>query len=339
MRHAVLAGIIGLALAIPGLPAQAGPILDAVKARGQLICGVPGPTVGFANEVNGKYAGLDVDVCRAAAVAILGDSAKVKFVPLQADKRLPALKVGEVDLLVSNSTLTLTRAAEAGLEFLAIYFYDGQGIMVPRKAGKRAVKDLNGMSICVAGGTTSERNLANYFKARKLTYKPVVLQKVEDVRTTFFGGKCDAYTADAAALYAARASYASIPQEYMILSELISKEPLAQIVREGDPAFSRLVRWSFFAMVEAEEKGVSSKNVDDMLKSDDENIKRLLGVTPGLGKALGIDDKWAYNIVKQLGNYGEIFDRNLGAASPLKVARGLNALWSEAGMQYAPPFQ
>ena len=339
MRNTICAGVIGLAMAIPGLPAEAGPILDAVKARGQLICGVPGSTVGFASEVNGKYVGLDVDVCRAAAVALLGDAAKVKFVPLAADKRLPALKAGEVDLLVSNSTLTLTRASEAGFEFLAVYFYDGQGILVPRKLGKRSIKDLNGVSVCVAGGTTSERNLANYFKANKQTYKPVVLQKVEDVRTTFFDGKCDAYTADAAVLYGARAAYAPVPQEYIVLPELISKEPQAQIVRAGDADFARIVRWSFYAMVEAEEKRVSSKNVDDMLKSDDENIKRLLGVTPGLGKALGVDDKWVYNIVKQVGNYGEVFDRNLGAGSLLKVSRGLNALWREAGMQYAPPFQ
>ncbi|MDI1283954.1 MAG: amino acid ABC transporter substrate-binding protein [Reyranella sp.] len=259
MRNAILAGVIGLAVATQILPGEAGSILDAVKARGQLICGVPGQSIGFASEVNGKYVGLDVDVCRAAAVALLGDAGKVKFVPLAADKRFPALKAGEVDLLVSNSTLTLTRASEAGFEFLAVYFYDGQGIMVPRKLGKRSIKDLNGVSICVAGGTTTERNLGNHFQANKQTYKPVVLQKVEDVRTTFFDGKCDAYTADAATLYAARAAYAPIPQEYMVLPELISKEPLAQIVRDGDAAFARIVSWSFFTMVEAEEKKISSK--------------------------------------------------------------------------------
>lgn len=339
MRSTICAGVIVLLTAVVGFPAAAGTILDAVKARGQLICGVPGPTVGFASEVNGKYAGLDVDVCRAAAVALLGDAAKVKFVPLPADKRFPALKAGEVDLLVSNSTLTLTRAAEAGFEFLAVYFYDGQGMLVPRKSNKRTTEDLNGASVCVAGGTTSERNLANYFRVNKLTYKPVVLQKVEDVRATFFAGKCDAYTADAALLYAARTAYAPNPVDYMVQPKLISKEPLVQIVREGDAAFARIVRWSFLAMVEAEEKRVSSKNVDAMLKSEDENIKRLLGVTPGLGKALGVDDKWVYNIVKQVGNYGEVFDRNLGAASDLKVSRGLNALWTDGGMQYAPPFQ
>ncbi len=339
MRNAICAGVVGLVAAVVGLPATAGTILDAVKARGQLICGVPGPTVGFANEVNGKYVGLDVDICRAAATALLGDAAKVKFVPLLADKRLPALKAGEVDLLVSNSTLTLGRAAEAGFEFLAVYFYDGQGMLVPRKLNKRTIEDLNGASVCVAGGTTSERNLANHFRASKLTYKPVVLQKVEDVRASFFGGKCDAYTADAALLYAARAAYASNPADYMVLPKLISKEPLVQIVRAGDADFARIVRWSFFAMVEAEERRVNSKNVDDMLKSEDETIKRLLGVTPGLGKALGVDDRWVYNIVKQVGNYGEVFDRNLGAASALKVARGLNALWTEGGMQYSPPFQ
>jgi len=339
MNKTTWAVAVGTAASLLVVGAEAGPVLDAVKARGQLICGVPGPTVGFASEVNGKYVGLDVDVCRAAAVALLGDAAKVKFVPLQADKRLPSLKAGEVDLLVSNSTLTVSRAADAGFDFLAVYFYDGQGMLVPRKLNKFKIEDLNGASICVAGNTTSERNLANYFKANKLTYKPVILAKVEDVRATFFGGKCDVYTADAAQLYAARAAYASNPNEYMVLPKLISKEPLAQIVRDGDAAFARIVRWSFLAMVEAEEKRVSSKNVDDMLKSEDDNIKRLLGVTPGIGKALGVDEKWVYNIVKQVGNYGEVFDRNLGAASQLKVSRGQNALWSEGGMQYAPPFQ
>jgi len=222
--------------------------------------------------------------------------------------------------------------------FPAIYLYDGQGFLVPRKLGKRNLKDLNGVSICVAGGTTTERNLANHFRAAKMTYKPVVMEKVEDLRAAFFGGRCDVYSGDVMALYATRAAYAPIPQEYMVLPELISKEPLALIVRSGDQRFAEIVRWSFFALVQAEESGITQRNVDDMTKSDNDDIKRFLGVTPGIGKALGLDDKWVYNIVKQVGNYGESFERNLGAASQLKVARGLNSLWTQGGMQYSPPF-
>ncbi len=339
MRNKFRAIAVCFAIVAMGFRAEAGPVLDAVKARGELICGVPAESVGFSTVVNGKYVGLAVDVCRAAGAAIFGDATKVKFVPLPPDKRFPSLKSGEVDLLVSNSTVTLTRAAELGFDFLAVYFYDGQGMLVRRKLGKRSIKDLNGMSVCVAGGTTSERNLANYFNANKMTFKPVVLPKVEEVRAAFFGGKCDAYTADAAALYVARAAYAPAPQDYMVLLGLMSKEPLAQVVREGDAAFARIVRWSFLAMIEAEEKRITSKNIDDMLKSEDETIKRLLGVTPGLGKSLGVDDRWVYNVVKQVGNYGESFDRNLGAGSGLKISRGQNALATEGGMHYAPPFQ
>lgn len=339
MKRTTAVIFMAIAALLMARTADAGPGLDAVKARGELICGVGGGQIGFSSALaDGKFVGLGVDICKAIGIAALGDSAKVKFVPLVVDRRFPALKAGEVDVLVSGTTLNLSREADLSFDFPAVYLFDGQGFLVPRKLGKRSVKDLNGVSICVAGGTTTERNLANYFAAKKMTYKPVVLAKVEDMRAAFFGGRCDAYTGDAMSLYATRAAYAPVPQEYMVLPELISKEPLSLIVRSGDSQFSNIVRWAFYAMVQAEESGITSKNVDEMAKSESPDVKRFLGVTPGLGKALGVDDKWVYSIIKQIGNYGESFERNLGAGSPLRVPRGLNAQWSEGGMQYSPPF-
>jgi general L-amino acid transport system substrate-binding protein len=339
MKQFALAAVLGMATLLSTPRAEAGPSVDAIKARGQLICGVGENAVGFAQpQADGKYMGFAVDICRAVSVAILGDATKVKFVPLQADKRFPALKAGEVDLLVSGSTFTMTREVEHGFEFPAVYLYDGQGIMLPSKLGKRSAKELNGISICVASGTTTERNLANYFRENKRTYKPMPMAKVEDLRAAFFAGKCDALSADATALYAMRAAYAPNPREYLIVPELLSKEPLSLIVRSGDPQFSSIVRWAFYAMVQAEEDGITSKNVDDMLKSEDRDVQRLLGVKPGQGKPLGLDDAWVYKIVKQVGNYGESFERNLGAGSVLKIPRNLNALWTKGGMQYSPPF-
>ena len=339
MRKLTLMAAIAVGAACLVPQAEAGPSLDAVKARGELVCGVRGQTLGFAHPLaDGKYVGLDVDVCRAIATAVLGNATRVKFVPLPAEKRFPALKAGEVDVLVTGTTLTMSREVGQDFEFPAIYLYDGQGFLVPRKLGKRNLKDLNGVSICVAGGTTTERNLANHFRTAKMTYKPVVMEKVEDLRAAFFAGRCDVYSGDVLALYAARAAYAPIPQEYMVLPELISKEPLSPIVRRGDRQFADIARWAFLALVQAEESGITQRNVDDMAKSDNDDIKRFLGVTPGVGKALGLDDKWAYNIVKQVGNYGESFERNLGAGSQLRIPRGLNALWTQGGMQYSPPF-
>ena len=338
MRKLAVVLAIGMTALLSPLRAEAGPTLDAIKARGELICGVRESAVGFAHQLaDGKHAGIAVDICRAISIAILGDAAKVKFVPLQADKRFPALKAGEVDILVSGSTLTMTREIELGFEFPAIYLYDGQSIMLPRKLGKRSAKDLDGISICVTAGTTTERNLANYFRENKKTYKPVTMAKLEDLRAAFFAGRCDALSADSTALYAMRKAYATNPQDYLIVPELLSKEPLSLIVRSGDTQFGSIARWTFYAMVQAEEDGITSKNVDQMLKSEDPDIRRLLGVKPGQGKALGLDDAWVYRIVKQVGNYGESFDRNLGANSELKISRGLNALWTKGGMMYAPP--
>jgi len=336
----VAAGVAAAALVGAAGTAQAGKDLDAVKARGQLICGVSTGVAGFAvADGQGKWTGLDVDTCRAVAAALFGDSEKVKYVPTTAQQRFTALQSGEVDMLARTTTWTLTRDTALGFDFTGINYYDGQGFMVNKKLGVKSAKELNGATVCVQPGTTTELNLADYFRANKMTFKPVVIEKVEEVRAAFFSGRCDVFTTDASGLYSTRAANAPNPDDYIILPEIISKEPLGPVVRHGDNQFADIVRWALFAQLEAEEYGITSKNVDDMLKSDNPTIKRILGVTPGMGKALGVDEKWVYTIVKQVGNYGEMFDRNVGAGSPLKIARGQNALWTQGGLQYAPPIR
>jgi general L-amino acid transport system substrate-binding protein len=334
------AGIAAATLLGAAGTAQAGKDLDAIKARGQLICGVNTGVAGFAQaDSQGKWVGLDVDVCRAVAAAIFGDSEKVKYVPTTAQQRFTALQSGEVDILARNTTVTLTRDTALGLDFTAVNYYDGQGFMVNKKLGVKSAKELNGATVCVQPGTTTELNLADYFRTNKMTFKPVVIEKVEEVRAAFFSGRCDVYTTDASGLYSTRAANAPNPDDYMVLPEIISKEPLAPAVRHGDNQFADIVRWSQYAMLEAEEYGISSKTVDEMLKSENPSIKRILGVTPGMGKALGVDEAWVVNIVKQVGNYGESFERNVGMGSPLKIDRGLNKLWTQGGIQYAPPIR
>jgi general L-amino acid transport system substrate-binding protein len=334
------AGIAAAGLLGAAGTAQAGKDLDAIKARGQLICGVNTGVAGFAQaDSQGKWVGLDVDVCRAVAAALFGDSEKVKYVPTTAQQRFTALQSGEVDLLARNTTITLTRDTALGLDFTAVNYYDGQGFMVNKKLGVKSAKELNGATVCVQPGTTTELNLADYFRTNKMTFKPVVIEKVEEVRAAFFSGRCDVYTTDASGLYSTRAANAPNPDDYMVLPEIISKEPLAPAVRHGDNQFADIVRWSQYAMLEAEEYGISSKTVDEMLKSDNPSIKRILGVTPGMGKALGVDEAWVVNIVKQVGNYGESFERNVGSGAPLKIDRGLNRLWTQGGIQYAPPIR
>ena len=343
MRNFSIAVAVGLAAVAVANTATAGTVLDAVKARGSLICGVGTGTAGFMlADSQGKWVGLDVDVCRAVASAIFGDAQKVKFVPLSSQQRFTALQSGEVDLLSNNTTETLTRDTALGLDFTAVTYYDGQGFLVNKKLGVKSAKELNGATICVAPGTTTELNLADYFRANKMNFKPVVIEKVDEVRAAFFSGRCDVYTNDSSSLYATRAANVPPPakaEDFIVLPEIISKEPLAPAVRHGDNQFADIVRWSQYAMVEAEEYGINSKNVDEMMKSDNPTIKRILGVTPGMGKALGVDEKWVYNIVKQVGNYGESFDRNVGMGSPLKIERGLNNLWTKGGLQYAPPIR
>jgi general L-amino acid transport system substrate-binding protein len=320
--------------------ASAGPTLDKVKQNGQLVCGVNTSLAGFAMpDSQGKYTGIDVDVCRAVATAVLGDPNKVKYVPLSAQQRFTALQSGEVDILSRNTTWTLLREADLGLEFAPTTFYDGQGFMVTKKLGVKSAKELDGATVCVQSGTTTELNLADYFRSIKATIKPVVIEKLEETEDAFFSGRCDAYTTDASGLAATRVSKASNPDDFVILPEIISKEPLAPAVRKGDDQWFDILRWTLYGLFNAEEKGITSKNIDEMTKSDDPDIKRMLGVTAGMGKALGLDEKWLYNIVKNVGNYGEIYERNVGQGSPLKLARGLNDLWTRGGLIYGPPIR
>ncbi len=309
----------GVLVALVGA-AQAGPTLDKVKQAGQISCGVPTGLAGFAApDSQGRWAGFDVDVCRALSAAIFGAADKVRYVPLTAQQRFTALQSGEVDLLSNNTT--------------------GQGFMVPKKLGVKNAKELNGATICVQPGTTTELNLADYFRANKMEFKPVVIERRDEALNAFFSGRCDVFTSDSSALNADRLSQAPNPDDYVILPERISKEPLAPVVRHGDEEWNDIVRWVVYALIEAEERGITQKNVDDMLKSDDPNVKRMLGVTPGAGKALGLDEKWAYNEIKLVGNYGEIFDRTLGKDTELKFERGLNNLWTRGGLMYAMPIR
>lgn len=327
-------------LGVSAVPAFAGPTLDAVKGRGEIICGVSTGIAGFsAPDSRGEWRGIDVDVCRAVSAALFGDARKVKFVGLTTAQRFTALQSGEVDVLSRNTTATLTRDTSLGLNFVGVNYYDGQGFLVPAKLGVKSAKELNGATICVQQGTTTELNLADYARANNIEYRPVVIEKLEEVISAFFAGRCDAFTADASNLAATRSTNARNPDDYVILPEIISKEPLGPAVRHGDDQWFDLVKWSLIAMIEAEEYGVTSTNVDEMLKSPNPGIQRLLGVTPGMGKALGVDEKWAYNIIKQVGNYGESFERNVGEGSPLKLPRGLNALWTQGGLMYAWPIR
>jgi general L-amino acid transport system substrate-binding protein len=318
--------------------AQAGATLDAVKKNGAVSCGVSTGLQGFSlADSQGRYAGLDVDICRMVAAAVLGDAGKVKYVPLSSQQRFTAIQSGEVDILSRTTTWTLQRDTQLGLNFAPVVFYDGQGFMVPKKLGLKSAKELKGATVCVQPGTTTELNLADFFRANKLDFKPVVIEKLEEVEAAYFSGRCDAYTTDRSGLAATRIGKAANPDDHVILPEVISKEPLAPAVRHGDDEWFDIVKWTVYASIEAEEDGITSKNVDEKTKSDDPNVKRLLGVTPGMGKATGLDEKWAYNLIKQVGNYGEVFDRNVGKDSPLKLERGLNDLWTRGGLMYSMP--
>jgi len=337
MKKLTAAALTASALALAAGPVLAGPMADKVKAQG-LACGVSTGLAGFSlADSQGNFTGLDVDICRAIAAVMTGDAKKVKFVPLSAQQRFTALQSGEVDLLSRNTTWTLQRDTQLGLNFAPTTYYDGQGFMVNKKLGVKSAKELNGATVCVQPGTTTELNLADYFRANKMQFKPVVIEKLDEVEAAYFSGRCDVYTTDASGLAATRVSKAPNPADQVILPEIISKEPLAPAVRHGDDEFFDIVKWTVYALLEAEEKGITSKNVDEMTKSEDPTIKRLLGATEGMGKALGVDEKWAYNAIKQVGNYGEMFDRNVGKDSPLKLERGLNDLWTKGGLMYAPP--
>jgi general L-amino acid transport system substrate-binding protein len=292
---------------------------------------------GFSQpDSKGVWKGIDVDLCRAVAAAVFGDSNKVRYTPLTAQQRFTALQSGEVDILARNTTWTITRDTSLGLNFVGVNYYDGQGFMVHRKLNVKSAKQLNGATVCVQPGTTTELNLADYFRANKMTFKPVVIEKMEEVLNAYFAGRCDVYTTDHSGLIATRASRAPKPEEHIILPEIISKEPLGPAVRHGDDRWFDVVKWSMFAMLEAEEMGLSSKNIDQQASSTNPAIQRVVGSTGDVGKMLGVDNKWAYNIIKQVGNYGESFDANL---KPLGFERGLNRLWNQGGLMYAPPIR
>ena len=318
--------------------AQAGATLDAIKNKGFVQCGVSTGLAGFSNPDDaGNWSGIDVDVCRAVAAALFGDPEAVRFTPLTATERFTALQSGEVDVLSRNTTWTLTRDTSLGLDFTGITYYDGQGFMVPGDLGVQSALELDGASVCVQPGTTTELNLADYFRANNMSYEPVVIERLEEVRTAYEQGRCDVYTTDRSGLYAERTVLPN-PDSHVILPEVISKEPLGPVVRHGDQDWADIVRWTLYAMVEAEEYDVTSSNVDD-LKANSTNpvVRRLLGVEGDMGQNLGLPADWGYNVVKQVGNYGEIFERNLGQETPLKIERGLNALWTDGGLQYAMP--
>ncbi|MDX2479850.1 MAG: amino acid ABC transporter substrate-binding protein [Desulfuromusa sp.] len=319
--------------------AHAGKDLDAVKNKGFIQAGVNGSVFGFGMpDAKGNWAGLDVDTARAIAAAIFGDASKVKFTPLSAQQRFTALQSGEIDVLTRNATRTLTRESQLGLNFVSVNYYDGQGFLVPKKLGVKSAKELDGATVCVLPGTTTEQNAADYFRTNKMSWKPVVIESTAELAKTFFAGRCDVLTSDASQLAGTRAISAD-PKGYVILPEIISKEPLAPAVRHGDDQFRDIVDFSVLAMINAEELGITSNNVDEMLKSKNPVIQRFLGTSPGNGKALGLDEKWVYNIIKQVGNYGEVFERNVGVNTTLGIERGLNALWTNGGLMYSPPFK
>ncbi len=319
--------------------AHAGKDLDTVKDKGFIQTGVNGSVFGFGMpDEKGNWAGLDVDTARAVAAAIFGDASKVKFTPLSAQQRFTALQSGEIDILTRNATRTLSRETQLGLNFVTVNYYDGQGFMIAKDAGITSAKQLDGATVCVLPGTTTEQNAADFFRTNKMKWKPVVIESTAELAKTFFAGRCDVLTSDASQLAGARAKAAN-RDDYVILPEIISKEPLAPAVRHGDDQFRDIVDFSVLAMINAEELGITSKNVDEMLKSTNPAIKRFLGVSAGNGKALGLDEKWAYNIIKQVGNYGEVFEKNVGINTTLGIERGLNALWTNGGLMYSPPFK
>jgi general L-amino acid transport system substrate-binding protein len=317
--------------------AQAG-TLDEVKARGMLICGANPSLAGFGQpDSQGAYKGFDVDACRAIAAAIFNDPAKVKYLPINAKDRPTILASGQIDVLIRNTTWTLSRES-GGMFFTGVNYYDGQGFMVRKKLGVDSALKLDGASICVQQGTTTELNVADFFRAHNIKFEPVVFSTDDETVKAYDSGRCDAYTTDASGLYAERLKLA-VPDDHVVLPEIISKEPLGPAVRKEDVQWFQIVQWTHYAMLTAEELGVTQANVDEKLKSDDPSVRRLLGVEGEFGAGLGLTNDWAYRIVKAVGNYGESFERNLGMGSPIKIRRGLNALWTQGGLQYAPPIR
>jgi general L-amino acid transport system substrate-binding protein len=333
-------GILAIAFCTAASTAPAAEAtLDAVKTRGHLICGVNPGLLGFAApDQSGKWAGFDVDFCRAVAAAIFGDPERIDYVPLSADQRFDALKAGKVDILSRNSTWTMGRETELGLTFVGVTYYDGQGFMVPRSANVSSALDLGGSKVCVQSGTTTEANLADYFDANNMTYTKVTTATSEETLAAYADGRCNVITSDSSQLYALRAKLAA-PGDHLILPDVISKEPLGPVVRADDAKWATLVKWVQFALIDAEELGVASDRVDAALQSKKPAVRRLVGLDGKFGEELGLGNQWAVDVVRKVGNYGEIFERNLGTGSPLGIPRGINQLWSLGGIQYAPPIE
>ena len=333
-----IAGAVGL-IGTAGMAAAQTKTLDTVKQRGSLSCGAHTGLAGFGQpDDKGNWTGLDVDYCKAIAAAIFGDPSKVKYVPTTPKERFTALQSGEIDVLVRTTTWTLSRDSQLGLSFAGVNYYDGQGFLVKKALNVKNAKELNGATVCVQTGTTTELNLADYFKVNNMTYKPVVFEKVDEATQAYLAGRCDVYTTDQSGLYSVRLQFAN-PADHVVLPEIISKEPLGPSVRQGDSQWFTIVKWVHYALLNAEEAGVTKANVDQMAGSTNPDIKRLLGKEGEFGKGLGLDNDWAYRIVKQVGNYGEVFDRNVGTGSRLKIERGLNDQWTKGGLQYAPPIR
>lgn len=336
MYLAKVGAVAAVALMASGF-AQAN-TLETVQQRGHVECGVTTGFAGFsAPDDKGEWSGLDIDMCKAVAAAALGDASKYKAVPLNSQQRFTALQSGEIDVLARNTTITQQRDTALGVMGVGVNFYDGQGFLVPTALGVSSAKELDGATVCMQTGTSNENTMADWARANNISYQPVVIEQFNEVVNAFIAGRCDVFTTDASGLASIRISRMENPDEYVVLPEIISKEPLGPFVRQGDDPWFNIVKWSLHAMINAEEMGITSANVDEHLESQDPNVQRLLGVTEGAGKNLGLDEKWAYNIIKQVGNYGESFDRNVGKDSALNIQRGLNAQWTDGGLMYGLP--
>ena len=334
-----IATLVGAAMAVTAAAGVNASTLDAVKERGALQCGVSDGLPGFsATDSAGRWQGIDADFCRAVAAAVLGDAEKVNFVSLTATERFTALQSGEIDVLPRNTTWTLTRDASLGLNFAGTNYYDGQGFLVSKDLGVESALELDGASVCISSGTTTELNLADYFRMNGMSYEPVLYDTADQTAAGFEAGRCDILTSDQSQLYALRLQL-SDPDNAVVLPEVISKEPLGPVVRQGDDQWFNIVKWTLFAKINAEEMGITSANADEMMSSNDPSVQRFLGTSGNMGELLGLENNWAYNIVKQVGNYGEIFERTVGTGSPLNIDRGINALWTQGGLQYAPPIR
>lgn len=347
MKNKLISLFLGTAVSIAAATAAQAGTLEDVRQKGFVQCGVSQGLIGFSSpDEQNNWTGMDVDFCRAVAAAVLGDPQKVKFTPLTAKERFTALQSGEIDILSRNTTWTMSRDTSLGLKFGGIMYYDGQGFLINAKKFPevKSAMQLAGATVCTQTGTTTELNLADFFKSNSMDYNLVAFDKNEEALAAFKDGRCDAYTTDQSGLYAERLKLPN-PEENMVLPEIISKEPLGPVVRQGDDAWFNVVKWTYFALVNAEELGVNSKNLEEMKTSKNPEVLRLLGVpnadgsAAGFGTGIGLDEAWAENIIKATGNYGEIFERNVGESSPLKIARGKNALWKDGGLQYAPPIR